>query len=630
MVCTLSLYLFAAYQLAMTTGSSLFGNTLWHCGGLIVFSMLLYVFFLEAKRSKRFSSGLSAGAAVLGLLWNIGDLAILAPGLQQNPAVQVLHAISFSALCLLPAVLLHAWLRQRYAPLRIGGYLVGLAAAMMHILAHLKRSPSPHAAALLLIVITFGGLTAVCLVLNLLESRRSWTGWRIAAAMSLLLPAILFVYFEPDQAYHFLHLGIPLAVVVFFANYRFLLLDTFVRLSVKSIVPAALFFLCFVVESRLNLLAQNQFVAALVLAGAFVGCIVLIQLSKMAEQSFAGFMSRRLQFERALAALRRFPIADHGEKAYLRHAQKTIERFFECRFSRFQDCLESPDSEPLHGPVALLKRSKWPQLAVAPWAEAVLPLRFVRGDGLLLLFGARRGERPYRNDDLLVLARFGKIIEEKVERVRHIQTQALASKAELRALQAEINPHFFFNALNTLYGSISRDNVGARHLVLNLADVFHHLLRSDRSFISLEEELKIIKAYLEIEALRLGPKLSTAIHIDHDVLKADIPVLSIQPLVENAVKHGVMPHNSKGFVGLTVTSENNRLKVEVANTGKFVANPRAGIGLNNVRRRLTLCYGFDAELSISSKDGLTVVCCSMPLSLPVLGDDLDHIMQKTA
>jgi two-component system, LytTR family, sensor kinase len=341
-------------------------------------------------------------------------------------------------------------------------------------------------------------------------------------------------------------------------------------------------------------------------------------------------MSRRSQFELALASLRRFPIADHGEKAYLSHAQETVKELFECRFGRFQDCFESPDVEPWPGPVVLLNRSKWPQFAVPPWAEAVLPLRFIRGDGLLLLLGARRGERPYRNADLLLLARFGKIIEEKVERTRYIEIQALASKAELRALQAEINPHFFFNALNTLYGSISRDNAGARHLVLNLADVFRYLLRSDRSFISLEEELKIIKAYLEIEALRLGPRLSTAICIDQDVLKAEIPVLSIQPLVENAVKHGVMPHASKGFVGLTVRSENDRLKIEVTNTGKFVANPRAGIGLNNVRRRLALCYRFDAELSISSKDGLTVVCCSLPLSLPVLGNDLDHIMGKTA
>src|SRR5262249_21335844 len=160
------------------------------------------------------------------------------------------------------------------------------------------------------------------------------------------------------------------------------------------------------------------------------------------------------------------------------------------------------------------------------------------------------------------------IVEVQVERKRHLEMQALASKAELRALQAQINPHFLFNSFNTLYGTIARDNSEARRLVLNLADIFRYFLRSDRAFITLEEELKIVKAYLEIESLRLGPKLTTAIQVADDLLKAEIPVLSIQPLVENAVKHGVAPRSAKGFVGLNIWFEDNRLKVQVRNTGE--------------------------------------------------------------
>ena len=128
---------------------------------------------------------------------------------------------------------------------------------------------------------------------------------------------------------------------------------------------------------------------------------------------------------------------------------------------------------------------------------------------------------------------------EHVEQIRSLQMQQLVSQAELRALQAQINPHFLFNSLNTLYGTITRSNVEARRLVLNLADVFRYFLQTDRPLISVEEELKIVRAYLEIEELRLGPKLRSELEIDAEALTATIPVLSIQPLVENAIKHGV-------------------------------------------------------------------------------------------
>ena len=97
------------------------------------------------------------------------------------------------------------------------------------------------------------------------------------------------------------------------------------------------------------------------------------------------------------------------------------------------------------------------------------------------------------------------------------------SQAELRALQAQINPHFLFNSLNTLYGTIDRGNAEARQLVLNLSDVFRYLLRSDRTFIEIEEEMKIVRAYLEIEKLRLGPKLQAEIQVDDAALHAVFP-----------------------------------------------------------------------------------------------------------
>ena len=84
----------------------------------------------------------------------------------------------------------------------------------------------------------------------------------------------------------------------------------------------------------------------------------------------------------------------------------------------------------------------------------------------------------------------------------------LVSQAELRALQSQINPHFLFNALNTLYGTIPREAAGARRMVLNLAEIFRYFLQSDKTFVPLAQEMQIVRAYLEVEQLRLGDRLS--------------------------------------------------------------------------------------------------------------------------
>ena len=173
-----------------------------------------------------------------------------------------------------------------------------------------------------------------------------------------------------------------------------------------------------------------------------------------------------------------------------------------------------------------------------------------------------------------------KAVVEHVEQIRSLQMQQLVSQAELRALQAQINPHFLFNSLNTLYGTITRSNEEARRLVLNLADVFRYFLQTDHPLISVEEELKIVRAYLEIEELRLGPKLRSELEIDAEALTATIPVLSIQPLVENAIKHGVASKAGEGFVRLSIGCEFDRVAVRKiglgVSRGDDVAEPRRG------------------------------------------------------
>ena len=203
-----------------------------------------------------------------------------------------------------------------------------------------------------------------------------------------------------------------------------------------------------------------------------------------------------------------------------------------------------------------------------------------------------------------MLDRLAAIVSEQVESLRAAEMQTLVSQAELRALQAQINPHFFFNALNTLYGVIARENSAARRLVMNLAGLLRTSFGASSGLSSLTEEIRIVRAYLEIEELRLGSKLSTRFDIDETLLGAEVPVLSIQPLVENAVKHGVACREGDGFVHLSIRREADSILVVVSNSGIFresgTGQEGHGIGLANVRRRLARCITGGDDLEVST------------------------------
>jgi len=171
--------------------------------------------------------------------------------------------------------------------------------------------------------------------------------------------------------------------------------------------------------------------------------------------------------------------------------------------------------------------------------------------------------------------------------MRSADARRLVTQAELRALQAQINPHFLFNALNTIFGVISRENAVARNLLLHLAEMFRFFFRPEQMMISLDEEIRIVRAYLEIEQARLGAKLDVTIDVARSIRGVTVPSMCIQPLVENAVKHGAAARSQGGSVVVSIQPKAEVLHVEVVSSGTFVHSERerSGIGLANVRRR---------------------------------------------
>ncbi len=212
-----------------------------------------------------------------------------------------------------------------------------------------------------------------------------------------------------------------------------------------------------------------------------------------------------------------------------------------------------------------------------------------------------------------MLARLAGEVTDHIKHYRDLEMTKLVSQAELQALQAQIHPHFLFNALNTLYGLVPREAPAARRTVLNLSDILRYFLQSGRTYIPLEEELKIVRAYLEIEQSRLGDRLQAAVEADPETLMLPIPMLSVQPLVENAVKHGVSAQAAGGRVSVRARAMGGQVDIRVSDTGpgfgavSVPSHAGHGVGLDNVRRRLHLCYGASGELQIeSSPAGATV------------------------
>jgi signal transduction histidine kinase len=190
------------------------------------------------------------------------------------------------------------------------------------------------------------------------------------------------------------------------------------------------------------------------------------------------------------------------------------------------------------------------------------------------------------------------------EKLRKLLTQA-----ELRALRAQIDPHFFFNALNSVVALIHRDPAAAEELIEDLADLFRHSFKPSRDFIALGEELGLVETYLKVEKVRLGDKLRFNKVVTPEALTVRIPALTVQPLVENAVKHGIGNLAEGGQITLSAAVKDGHLNIAIADTGAglpLAPLPQLftrGVGLNNINERLSALYGAQSRLRIDSHPG---------------------------
>ncbi|MEI5582606.1 MULTISPECIES: sensor histidine kinase [unclassified Agromyces] len=205
------------------------------------------------------------------------------------------------------------------------------------------------------------------------------------------------------------------------------------------------------------------------------------------------------------------------------------------------------------------------------------------------------------------------------------------AEAELRALRAQISPHFVYNALSVIASYISTDPERARDLLLDFADFIRYTFRRQGEFTTLADELQSVHSYVELERARFEDRLSVSLRIEPETLATVIPFLSLQPLVENAIRHGLEPREQGGTVVISSHDDGTHTEITVDDDGvgmepgalrELLADGRAGdraahIGLRNVDSRVRGIYGDDHALVIETNPGAgTMVRMRIPKSQP--------------
>jgi LytS/YehU family sensor histidine kinase len=206
--------------------------------------------------------------------------------------------------------------------------------------------------------------------------------------------------------------------------------------------------------------------------------------------------------------------------------------------------------------------------------------------------------------------------ESRAVEKRSLELQVLAREAELKALRAQIDPHFLFNSLNSISALTVADPAGARRMCLLLADFLRSsLVLGAKQQIPVADELRLVESFLDIEKVRYGQRLAVSREVDPACGAYLVPPLLIQPLMENAIRHGIARLVDGGTVHISVQREGRSLKIAVENPVDPIEGSErngAGVGLENVRARLSRVFANQASMDVLREDGMFRVLLRIP------------------
>jgi Histidine kinase len=613
-------------------------NVLGFSAGSLLYAMLLAMVARESRPLPRVPGvepALGArdlvllGTAVAGLVWNVG--ALLTYGLldvgRMPPAL--VRVAAFSALGFLPAGVVHAVLRHGQATrvkdiVAVLGYGLASAAALLQVGAGFHGDPLPHALAFRLLTFGFVLLMPLVFMLTRPQPGARSAGWILALGVFAVSALHLAEHHLHESWLLELvghHAALPLVLALLYQDYPFALADLFLKRALAVLGLGALVLVAWV---AVVLAPDSRLGTPGVLLGAWILTALLFPLvQRGAAHLVDTVLLHRFDYDELRARIGRALGQSDDEAAMLAAACDLL------------------------GPALNAQRVAW-RLAQSTGVD-LAPLGLVdvgprRTDATVFIPGAEppwyvidideiAGGRRLLSDDVAMLEQVAFAVARRIDvvrltrerfasRLREEEAQRRAVEARLEALRAQIHPHFLFNALNTVGHLIHAAPSRALGTLLKLTEVLRQVLRADTRLTRLREELALVNAYLEIEQARFEERLRVGIDVPDALLEALVPPLVLQPLVENAVKHGISPLASGGVVTVRAREteplgDERRLELVVADTGRgprTEATPRHGIGLANLERRLSLAFGSRASVALVREDGHTVARVVLPLT----------------
>ena len=205
--------------------------------------------------------------------------------------------------------------------------------------------------------------------------------------------------------------------------------------------------------------------------------------------------------------------------------------------------------------------------------------------------------------------------------LRTLQLEAQLSQAQLQALKMQLQPHFLFNTLHSISALLNKDPESARKMITRLGDFLRLTLENSGSHeVTLQQEMEFLSCYLEIERIRFQNRLVTRLEVEQQTLAAKLPNLILQPIVENAIRHGIAPRSTPGLIEIEAKQRNGTLRIQVRDNGPGLSKHRTsdilfkkGLGLANTETRLERLYGAAHLFDLSNNpDGGLIVTLEIP------------------
>lgn len=610
-------------------------NLLGFTVGVALYALLLLM--VVRHRRSRINS-LLLTTSLLGLVWNIGELLFfISKDFGITEFSPILSAISYSALGFLPSVVVHSAQNEENKArwLTFSAYGLSVFAAILHLQSAISRNLAPNDFALQ--TLTFGSLALIAglLIFNFRQTFEKKTIW----ATSLLVFAVSALHLSSNSENHswLVELvahqsSLPLALAILYQNYRFAFADLFLKRAISLLLLTLLAFGLYVFVAapllRYHETHDRNDVQAigLILTLWIATALVYPSLHNFAVWLVDNILLKRADYDKLQKQLAQKiekndsidNVLDEicAELARVLTAKKAIwkESYQTDNESKFVSVSFTPNRAEIFIPTA---ESPFFQINLSDFAGG----RRLLSDEIALLEAV----------SLLTARRIDalRVTHERCElELREQEFAKLATEAQLSALRAQINPHFLFNSLTTIGYLINTAPEKAFETLMKLTQLLRGVLRSTGEFCTLGEEIKLIESYLDIEKARFEEKLNVKIEVAENLEKLRVPALVLQPLVENAIKHGVSENKNGGEVKISgkLETENGEvfLKVSVFDSGagkNTTKNSHSnGVGLKNISERLQSYYGKKANLKIDYDfQGGTLA----EIKLPVKVQDLE-------